>query len=384
MENYLNPVLSQFDFSCFSVRSPCISTTSARAKDKDEKTADKPLPDAGDCVVILADRTLLEFPLEALSVLQTKGIGSVSRDFSLQVLHTRLQTDEADHSPKSAQKMQKTPQIPSRPVESDNKKEAKGGRAVKGRGDQSRGIKAVPVSRVLPPNTVPVDTHRFRYVVDAQEEEDGKQADCSSPAEIMRKTLDTYASQFTPLWEGFMCHERKRSLADLEQMLMSCSAFIYSGTENFFSCVPPAKMASLNMSGCQMVFLFESVQNRVSVQKRRSSRASDGALGSAYLFTLSGVHSVLLNQWHSSAAANAQNLRSLMDNLLRAGLTSGRAARVLQTHKSEKTEVRGNSPGPTDESSAVNVEDVSSEDIQRKTPSAFNFVIYGLPNLVVT
>ncbi|KTF85879.1 hypothetical protein cypCar_00041481, partial [Cyprinus carpio] len=76
-----------------------------------------------DCVVILADRTLLEFPLEALSVLQTKGIGSVSRDFSLQVLHTRLQTDEA--------------------VESDNKKEAKGGRAVKGRGDQSRGIKAV-------------------------------------------------------------------------------------------------------------------------------------------------------------------------------------------------------------------------------------------------
>lgn len=51
--------------------------------------------DAGDSVVILADRTLLEFPLEALSVLQTKGIGSVSRDFSLQVLHTRLQTDEA-------------------------------------------------------------------------------------------------------------------------------------------------------------------------------------------------------------------------------------------------------------------------------------------------
>lgn len=37
-----------------------------------------------------------------------------------------------------------------------------------------------------------------------------------------------------------------------------------------------------------------------------------------------------------------------------------------------------------DESSAVNVEDVSSEDVQRKTPSAFNFVIYGLPNLVVT
>ncbi len=51
--------------------------------------------DAGDSVVILADRTLLEFPLEALSVLQVNSIGSVSRDFSLQVLHARLQTDEA-------------------------------------------------------------------------------------------------------------------------------------------------------------------------------------------------------------------------------------------------------------------------------------------------
>ncbi|XP_026079139.1 cilia- and flagella-associated protein 46 [Carassius auratus] len=375
MENYLSPVLSQLDLSCFSARSPSISSTSARARDKDERT-DKPLLDAGDSVVVLSDRTLLEYPLEALSVLQQKCIGSVSRDLSLQVLHTRLQTDEADLPPKSAQKMQKTPQIPSRPVESDNKKEAKGGRAVKGRGDQSRGIKAqVPVSRVLPPNTVPVDTHRFRYVVDAQEEEDGKQADGSSPAEVMRKTLDTFSSQFTALWEGFMRHEHKPSLADLEQMLVSCSAFIYSDTENFFfSCVPPAKMASLNMSGCQMVFLFESVQNRVSVQKRRSS---DGALGSVYLFTLSGVRSVLLNQWHSSASANTRNMRSLLDNLLRAGLTSGRAARVLHTLRSEETEVSRNRSGPTaDESSA--------EDTQRKTPSAFNFVIYGLPNLVVT
>ncbi|XP_073690617.1 cilia- and flagella-associated protein 46 [Garra rufa] len=95
MENYLNPLLSQFDFSCFSVRSPSISATSARAKDKDEKTADKPQPDAGESVLILADRMLLEFPLEALSVLQADGIGSVSRDFSLQVLHARLQMAEA-------------------------------------------------------------------------------------------------------------------------------------------------------------------------------------------------------------------------------------------------------------------------------------------------
>ncbi len=47
---------------------------------------------------------------------------------------------------------------------------------------------------------------------------------------------------------------------------------------------------------------------------RRCSRASDGPLGSAYLFTLSGVRSVLLNQWHSSTAADTQKLRSLVDS----------------------------------------------------------------------
>lgn len=46
---------------------------------------------------------------------------------------------------------------------------------------------------------------------------------------------------------------------------------------------------------------------------RCSSGVLEGPVGSAYLFSVSGVHSVLLNQWHSSAAANAQNMRSLMD-----------------------------------------------------------------------
>ncbi|KAK7149085.1 hypothetical protein R3I93_013174 [Phoxinus phoxinus] len=272
MEEYLHPVLSQCDFSCFSVRSPSFSiSTSARAKDKEDKATDKPLPDPGECVVILADRMLLEFPLEALSVLQADGIGSVSRDFSLQVLHARLQTDDTVA------------------VESDNKKEAKGVRGVKGRGDQSRGIKAVLVNRVPPPHTVPVDTHRFRYVVDSQEEEEedeeGKPADWSSPAESMRKSLDTHASQFTAQWEGLIGVERQRSLADVEQLLMSCSAFIYSSIKSFFSCFPPVKMASLNLSGCQMIFLLDCGQNRVSVQKRH---ALAGPVGSVYLMTLGG------------------------------------------------------------------------------------------------
>lgn len=48
----------------------------------------------GECVVVLADTMLLELPLEALVVLQGSGVSSISRDFSLQVLHTRLHRDE--------------------------------------------------------------------------------------------------------------------------------------------------------------------------------------------------------------------------------------------------------------------------------------------------
>ncbi|XDV49761.1 hypothetical protein PO909_018948, partial [Leuciscus waleckii] len=269
-------------------------------------------------------------------------------------------------------------------VESDNKKEAKGVRGVKGRADQSRGIKAVLVNRVPPPHTVPVDTHRFRYVVDSQEEDEEDEEDWRSPAESMRKSLDTHV-QFTAQWEGLIGVERQRSLADVEQLLMSCSAFIYSSIKSFFSCFPPVKMASLNLSGCQMVFLLDCGQSRVSVQKSSHRWALAGPVGSVYLMTLGGVRSVLLNQWQCSASANAGILRSLMDDLLNTGLTSGRAAHVLRTHKSERAEVSRKSSSLTDEASGVNV-DSSSEDVLRKTPlssSAFNFVIYGLPNLVV-
>lgn len=49
--------------------------------------------DLGEHVVLLADRKLLELPLEALSVLQEESLLSVSRDFSLQLLCSRLKTD---------------------------------------------------------------------------------------------------------------------------------------------------------------------------------------------------------------------------------------------------------------------------------------------------
>lgn len=46
--------------------------------------------------MLLADTKLLELPLEALTILQEKGLSSVSRDFSLQLLHSRLNREEPE------------------------------------------------------------------------------------------------------------------------------------------------------------------------------------------------------------------------------------------------------------------------------------------------
>ncbi|XP_056617498.1 cilia- and flagella-associated protein 46 isoform X3 [Triplophysa dalaica] len=366
MEEYLHPLLSQFDFSCFSVFSSSVSTA-ASARSAPDK------PEVGECVMILADRMLLDLPLEALEVFQADGIVSVSRDFSLQVLHARLQSDEA--------------------VESDNKKEVKAGRGVKGR-DQSKDIKAVPVNRVLPPHTIPVDTHRFKYVVTAQLEDDGKQTETMSPTENMRAILNSYTPHFTSLWNGFICDpDHTPSLTDLEKLLSSCGAFIYCGTENIFSCVPAHRLTALNMSGCQMVFLFDCGQNRAVVLHPSTQDTSDsvrsgfeGSVGSASLFTLIGCRSVLLNQWSCSAAVNLQNMRSLLDNLLRKGLTSAQAVHVLRSCR-ERQDVTGK---PSSLTAREITADVSSEDCdftqkrEALSTSTSNFIIYGLPNLMVS
>uniref|UniRef100_A0A8B9J883 Uncharacterized protein n=1 Tax=Astyanax mexicanus TaxID=7994 RepID=A0A8B9J883_ASTMX len=265
MEDYLNPVLSQFDFSCFSQRPPLISIgEAARPKDKEERgAADKTVPgspEQGEFVVVFADKLLMELPLEALAVLQGDGISSVSRDFSLQVFYTRLQRQQ--------------------PVESDNKKETKGGKPAKGKGDQSKAIKVAPVNCVLPPHSLPVDTHNFKYIVDPYNE--GGDCEWSSTAEIMRKTLQMYSHQFTPLWEGVIGSESTCSPTELERLLVNCSSFIFYGMGRFLAHIQPSRLATLNLAECQMAILFDLVQNSTlpcqsqqEVQERSSEKRTD-------------------------------------------------------------------------------------------------------------
>ncbi|CAL8299471.1 unnamed protein product [Merluccius merluccius] len=236
MENYLHPIISQFDFSHFrnprKQSLPLSAQGSGRLRDKEEKqrgsAKDQPAcppRDPGECVVVLADQWLQELPLEALSVLRGRGVSSVSRDFSLQLLHARLHPDQHDK------------------VEGDNKKETKGGKAAKGKGDQSRAIKvghAFSWNILL--NSPPPD------IVDPYDDYGNYEG--VSLAERMQVILDNHSQLGASLWDGFMGSSTHiRSLAQVEQLLGRCSGFIYLGTERFMANVPPVKLAALDLSG---------------------------------------------------------------------------------------------------------------------------------------
>ncbi|XP_039478106.1 cilia- and flagella-associated protein 46 isoform X2 [Oreochromis aureus] len=373
MEEYLHPLLKQFDFSCFRPDAASLPTPEmAKTKDKEEKESSVKMPtEPGEYVVVLADKRLLELPLESMSILKEGGLSSVTRDFSLQLFYSRLKREEEK-------------------VESDNKKETKGGKGTKMRGDQSQAIKAIPASHVLPSNTFPVDTRNFKYLVDPYN--DGH-FEGTSLSMKMKEILET--QHVTHLWEGFMGSKQTPSLSEMEQMLCRCSGFIYLGVEHFMENIPPDKLASLNLSECHMALLFGQVHNKAAVlrqsklgrQRSAGTLALQNPLETALLLSLSGVGCIVLNQWHSSFQQNTHNVTAILDNILRIQQTSGQALHALRKRdSSEIPQGIHKVKGSNDQELLTFSEDRKEDDDQREMalpPSAFNCVLYGLPNLIV-
>ncbi|KAM8859515.1 cilia- and flagella-associated protein 46 isoform 3-T3 [Spinachia spinachia] len=354
MEDYLKPLLTQFDFTFLrpQAATPPVSEMT-KTKDKDEKGSSAEL---GECVVLLADRGLLELPLEALSILQGEGLSSVSRDFSLQLLHSRMDIEEPDK------------------VESDNKKETKGGKGNKAKGDQSPAIKVMRVNRELPANTFPVDTRHMRYIVDPHNEGNFEGTSLSMR---MKEILETHSQHGSHLWDGLVGGRGPPSRSEMERLLCGCSAFIYLGMEGFVADITPSKLAAIDLSGCRLALLFDLTQNSASVLRQRNldmfksaaHKELEKPLDTALLLSLGGVGCIVLNQWHCTLPQNTRSMMKVLDSLLRVRQTSGQTVHALRNDKQ------------------VLREDSKEEDPPHKralTPAAFNCVVYGLPNLIVT
>ncbi|XP_029453520.1 cilia- and flagella-associated protein 46-like [Rhinatrema bivittatum] len=406
MEDYLKPLLLQLEFS-----DDLPETEKIKGKDKDEKQSATPsFPamsvDMGEYFILLADKLLMELPLEALSFLHDEGISSVSRDFSLQLLYNRIRKEDP---------------------ELDNKKEGKNAKEPKTKADQKKGTKiltskqASVTSRTLLVNCIQVEGHHFKYIVDPNH--DARELDAVSPTYKINQILEKYHQQTTTSWEGVIGSIHVPSYAEWEKLMNNCSAFLFYGMERFLAHILIDKLVAMNFPGkkqtserkasnspspkgkskkkeekavtaymgekCQLMILLDLVQtipsyltqSKLDTEKRKKHLALETPVETAILLSLTGVRSIMANQWHTTLEKNAKRFDFLCESLLAAGKTTGQTIRDLQKCESP--------PLPAVEEDLICFDDAKIEALKypsmlsKNQPLSFNFVLYGLPNLIV-
>ncbi|XP_075050610.1 cilia- and flagella-associated protein 46-like, partial [Mixophyes fleayi] len=177
----------------------------------------------------------------------------------------------------------------------------------------------VPINRVLPTNCMSVDIHNFTYIVDPYNEI--REPETHSPGYRMNEVLVRYSQQFTAHWEGIIGRLRVPSHAEWENMMTNCSAFIFYGTERLLAHVLLDKFVAMDFTECQLMILLDQVrtsrsfsrQSTIDVQKRESCLLLERPVETALLLSVTGVCSVMLNQWHTTLQQNADRLDFLSE-----------------------------------------------------------------------
>ncbi|XP_057264648.1 cilia- and flagella-associated protein 46 [Pezoporus wallicus] len=374
MEEYLKPVLSHVDFSDVRERSTPVSAAESRKmkmKDQNTKhsTAQGTPVDLGLCVVLLGDTLFMELPLEALSIFKEEGVSSVSRDFSLQILYNRV------HLAKS---------------ESEVKTDVGISKGTKPKAHQKKNVKKAPGNHDLPSNCLPVDTNSFKYIVDPYNE--GREAEALSPSLKIKEILEKYRDLFTQQWEGVIGSIHVPSQAEWEQLLTNCSAFLFYGMERFMSHILLNRLVAMNIPECHLMILLDLVRSKQSHQRITNSDSHKSCLciaierptESAMLLSLTGVRSIIANQWYTTLQENAERLEILSENLLSIARTTGQTVHSLQKRKINRD--RDSVEMEVDSLSSPRhkaEEQTTSSSLPATHPSFFNCVLYGLPNIII-
>ncbi|KAM4702837.1 cilia- and flagella-associated protein 46 [Rhinophrynus dorsalis] len=369
LEAYLSPVLRKLDFTTFRYPTPLIPATEsvrAKSRDKEEKpaTASSPLADTGDCIILLADKLLMELPLEALPMLAGDGISSVSRDFSLQFLYNRIHREQT--------------------AEGEVKRDEKSSKGPRQKAEQKKNIKTTPINRILPPNCISVENNHIKYIVDPFNE--AQDQDAFSPGLKMNEILGKYSQQFTSHWEGIIGSSHIPSHAEWENLMTSCSAFLFYGTERFSAHILLDKFIAMNFTECQLMILLDLVrtkhsfarQSTIDVQKSETNLVLERPVETALLLSVAGVRSVMLNQWHTTLEQNAKRLDCLSESLLALGKTTGQTIHNQRKAGGDVIAMKGEEEHEVEVHGSSCVATLPALD-----PSFFSYVLYGLPNLVV-
>ncbi|XP_060585472.1 cilia- and flagella-associated protein 46-like isoform X2 [Ruditapes philippinarum] len=425
IEMYLKPITAQFE----GLLVPAVSSPSTSITEKPGREPKEPPAPPQEYAILLADPELMELPLEALKVFQAESIVSLTRDFSLQLFYHRYHQDNPEGEGQA---------VPSKKGEAPKSAAPKSGKSAHGQGsddaaaaakkakakgadqpfsripgmrDASKKMaKIIPLSRQLNQWNIPVDTMNFRFIVDPHL--DCAETEENKPIDVFNKILEEYEQQFTPRWLGVMGNEHTPSVGEWEVYLLENSSFIFYGMERLLSYIPPAKLSALNIPECMIMYSLDMAQttksftrqSKVDVLKSSKVLPLEKPVETAMLTSLTGIKCILGNQWHCTLAENAAKLNITMKDLLESGLSTGEAVRMLFTpyrrkipltesgeaegEEADKKEDESKGDGSvtdrsqtSDKTSTTVQEYKENIDIQR---SWFNFICYGLPNIVVT
>ncbi|XP_063818084.1 cilia- and flagella-associated protein 46 isoform X2 [Pseudophryne corroboree] len=372
MEAYLSPLLLQLDISPLRQPSPLLSTTGsirAKSREKEEKPASASAAsvDVGDCIIVLADRSLQQLPLEALGMFKDDGINSVSRDFSLYTLYKRIHREPTE--------------------DKEGKRDVKSAKESKARAEQKKKTKAIPINRVLPANCMPVEAHRFKYIVDPFNEI--KEPETLSPGYRMNEVLINYSQQFTAHWEGIIGSSHVPSHAEWENLMTDCNAFIFYGTERLLAHILLDKFVAMDFTECQVMILLDQVrtshsysrQSTIDVQKRKSCLSLERPVETALLLSVTGVRCIMLNLWHTTLEQNAKRLDFISECLLALGKTTGQTVHSQRKlGSSSDMAVKGDISEDGHEETELSHQDPR---LLPRDPSLLSYTLYGLPSLIV-
>ncbi|NXK34604.1 CFA46 protein, partial [Piprites chloris] len=153
-----------------------------------------------------------------------------------------------------------------------------------------------------------------------------------------KEILETYHDLFTVQWEGVTGNMHVPSQAEWEQLLTSCSAFLFYGMERFMSHVLLNRLVAMNIPKCRLMILLDLVRSQQSYQRITNSDIHKSCLHialerpteTAMLLSLTGVGCVVATQWYTSLQENAERLEILFQNLLSLGKTTGQTVHILQ------------------------------------------------------
>nr|XP_027786130.1 cilia- and flagella-associated protein 46 [Marmota flaviventris] len=362
MEEYLKPLFPLLSLPECRTQMPVVVTDPGKSKGKEKERRTSVVqgvwtqPEGPSNVILVADKHLLELPLEGLSVLHEGAASSVSREFSLQMLFNRLHREEPEM-----------------------KKEGRS-RDFKRKSPTKKGVKGV--LRVVPPDCITIDSDGFRFIIDPFDE--AQSIKMVTPVSVTRDILERFQETYTLRWSGHLGNQNFPSQAEWEQALGSCRGFFFYGMESFLSHILLERLVAMNLPDCQMMVLlhltrsYESLQRHkeVSESKSTSQLSLEKPVQTAILLSLVGVQSIVANQWPTSLQDNALRASILWDNLLALGKPIGKTVRLLQKMESSETA----EPDEASQDRAVPLQPVPSVEPFSTT---LGLVLYGLPNQAI-